>query len=80
MISWCPKCHYRTVRGFHLNRCPQCGVIMGNGEALTTDPYKPSKKGTRHEKENPKKFIFDQKKSEVKSVPTETLNFFAQDK
>jgi len=80
MMSWCPKCKYRAVRGFHLNRCPQCGRIMGDGEALTTDPYKPSRTGTRREKEEPKKFVFDQKVSNIKSFPTETLNFFAQDK
>jgi hypothetical protein len=53
---------------------------MGDGEALTTDPYKPSRTGTRREKEEPKKFVFDQKVSNIKSFPTETLNFFAQDK
>lgn len=81
-MIWCPKCSYHLPKGkFYQNRCPQCRTIINDGEALTTDPYKPSRKGTRKEKENSKKFEFDNKpKDPLQSIPTDTLNLYKRDK
>lgn len=81
MPVWCPNCFYYLPKGkFYQSRCPQCRKIIGDGDGLLTDPYKPKRSGTRREKESPKKFIFDQKKSEISSIPTETLGFIKRDK
>ena len=83
-MIWCPKCYYKTVLAkFFADRCPQCGTVVGRGEALTKDPYQPqqgARSGQRGKTPDKKKFTFDQPVSDLKSIPTDTLNMYSKDK
>ena len=85
MSIWCPRCKYKSVlKRFYDDRCPQCRTVVGVGEALTKDPYSPqqgNKQSGMRKHDNPnKKFTFDQPVSDLKSIPTDTLNMYKQDK
>lgn len=87
-MIWCPKCKRKaSVARFAGDRCPQCGTVVGLGEALTSDPYKP--RTEPKERTAPiKKFQFDQRggsdtdtsPDSIRSVNTGSLGFIKRDK
>jgi hypothetical protein len=83
-MIWCPKCKAKSVlKHFYDDRCPQCRTVVGIGDALTKDPYQPevgAKYGRKSYSGEKKKFVFDQPVSNVKSIPTDTLGFYATEK
>ena len=76
-MAWCPKFRYGSEKTKFKNKsCSQCGTTIETGEELNSDPFKNTETRTSKQRQPIKDFVFDQKVSSIKSIPTETLGLY----